>query len=83
MLSGAEHDVSRDLLTFAGLEDERHALPPGVVDPKRRRGERRADRVVRDGIVVEVPRLAVRRDVLAQKRIIALNGRDRTEDLDL
>lgn len=82
-LSGAEDAVARDLLTFAGLEDERHALPPGVVDPKRRRGERRADRVVRDSIVVEVPGLAVRSDILAKERVTPLNGRDRTKDLDL
>ena len=53
------------------------------MDPKRRRGERRADRVVRDGIVVEVPGLAVRSDILSEERVTPLNRRDRTKDLDL
>ena len=70
-------------LTFACLEDEGHALPPGVVDPQGRRGERGAHRVVRHGVIIKVAGLAVGSDVLSQQRVAALDGRDTAQDLDL
>lgn len=51
--------------TFAGFEDKRHTLPPRVVDPECCRGERRADRIMRDRLIVEIARLPVRGDILA------------------
>jgi hypothetical protein len=50
--------------TFPGLEDKRDAFPSWVVDPQCGCGEGWADRILRNGVVIEVPRLAVRGDVL-------------------
>ena len=70
-------------LTLASLQYERNAIPAGVVNPEGRSGIRRADRVVRDRVVIEVTRLAVGSDVLSQQRVAALDGRDTAQDLDL
>lgn len=64
--------------TFSGLEDKRNALPSGVVDPECGGGESRASRVTRDGLVVEVPRLAVRSYVLPKESVALLDGWDGT-----
>ena len=69
--------------TFASLENERDTFPPGVVNPERGGSVRGADGVWRDSIVIEVPGLAVRRDVLAKERVVPLDGWDRAEDLHL
>ena len=69
--------------TLAGLEDEGHALPSRVVDPQGAGGERGADRVVRDRVVIEVAGLAVRGNILAEEGVFAGDGRDAPEDLDL
>lgn len=53
------------------------------MDPQRGRCEGRAERIGRNGIVIEIPRLAVRGDILAKKGIRSFDGRDRTEDFDL
>ena len=74
---------SRELTFHAGLEDEGHALPSRVVDPERAGGEGGADRVVRDGVVIEVAGLAVCGNILAEEGVFAGDGRDAPEDLDL
>ena len=69
--------------TFAGLENEWDAFPPGVVNPERGGGKSGADRVRRDGVVVEVTWLAIGRDILAKERIVPLDWGDRAKDLHL
>ena len=69
--------------TFAGLEDEGHALPPRVVDPERGGRVRWADGVGWDGVVIEIAGLSISRDILPEQRVAALDGWDRTEHLDL
>lgn len=64
------------MLTFAGLEDERHALPTRVVNPKRGGGESWAVGIARDGFIIQVPRLAVRGYVLSEERVLVLDRRD-------
>ena len=68
---------------FASLENEGHALPPGVVNPEGSRGVCWADGVVRHGVVIEITGLSICRHILAEERVAALNGRNRTEHLDL
>lgn len=53
------------------------------MNPERGSGERGADGVVGDRVVVEISGLAIRSDVLSQKRVRAFDGRDRAEDFDL
>ena len=72
-----------EIRTLAGLENEGHALPPGVVNPEGSRSVCRADGVVRHGVVIEITGLSICRHILAEERVAALNGRNRTEHLDL
>lgn len=69
--------------TFASFQDEWHTLPPRVVDPERRSGERRANRIMRNRLIVEVARLPVRGDILAQQRVFTCNWWDRTKNFHL
>ena len=69
--------------TLSGLQDEGDALPPWVVNPERGCSIRRADRVGRDSLVIEVTGFPIRRDVLTKERIVALDGWDRTQHLYL
>jgi hypothetical protein len=69
--------------TFSSLENKRNALPSGIMDPKRRSGKGGADRVLGHSIVIKIARLAISANVLTKERIIAINRRDSTQDLDL
>ena len=62
------------VLTFASLEDKRDTFPSWVVDPDGSGSKGGTDRVRRDGTVLEISRLAVRSNVLAEKGIATLNG---------
>jgi hypothetical protein len=69
--------------TLSSLEDEGNTLPPGRVDVDGSGGEGRADRVLGDGLVVEVTGLVARRDVLTEENVFGLDGRNVAENLDL
>jgi hypothetical protein len=75
--------ITWDKQTFPSLEDKWNAFPSGVVDPQCRRCEGRAERVGRNSVVIEIPRLAVRGDILAKKGIVSFDRRDTAEDFDL
>jgi hypothetical protein len=64
------------LLTLACLEDKRDTLPPWVVDPDGGGSKSGTDGVRRDGTVLEISGLAVRRNILAEKGVATLNGWD-------
>ena len=53
------------------------------MDEERGCGVCGADGVGRDRVIVEITGLPIRSDVLPEQRIFTLNGRNRTEDLDL
>lgn len=53
------------------------------MDPQRGRRKGRADGVGRNSLIIEIPRLAIRGDILAKKGIASFDGRDRAEDFDL
>lgn len=76
-------DTSQATLTLPGLHDERNSLPPRVVDPQGQRGKRRADRTLGDGVVLEVPGLAISTDVLSKQSVLPRDRGDASEDLDL
>ena len=71
------------LPTLSGLQNEGNTLPAGVVDPQGCGSESRADRVTRDGLIVQIPGLSVRCNVLSQQGIVPLNGGDSAKDFDL
>jgi hypothetical protein len=62
--------------TFASLEDEWDTLPSWIVDPDGGSSERGTNGVGGNGIVLEISRFAVCRNVLAEKSIGTLNGWD-------
>lgn len=62
--------------TFASLEDEWYTLPSWIVDPDSGGSERGTNRVGGNGIVLEISRFAVCRNVLAKKSIATLDGWD-------
>lgn len=69
--------------TFSCFENEGDTFPPRIVDPKCGSSKRRADRVARNGIIVEVARLAVSGNVLTEKNIISFDRWNSTKYLDL
>jgi hypothetical protein len=69
--------------TFSGPEDERNAFPSWVVDPKSCGSERGTGGILRDRGVVKITRLLICANVLAEKRILRLDGRDCAENFDL
>ena len=69
--------------TLPSLENERNALPSWVVNPKCRRSEGRAHRVVWDSIIIQVARLAVGCSVLSEQRVFPFDRWDGPEYLDL
>jgi len=70
-------------LTLSSLHNEGNTLPARIVDPQGRGSESRADRIARDGLIVQIPGLAVRCDVLSQQGIVPLNGGDSAKNFDL
>jgi len=70
-------------LTLSGLQNKGNAFPTWVVDPQSRGGKRRADRITRDGLIVQVSGFPVRCNVLSQQGIVPLNGGDSAKNLDL
>jgi len=62
--------------TFASPEDEWYTFPSRIVNPDGSGSEGGTDRVGWDGAVLEISRLAVRRNVLAKKSIATLDGWD-------
>jgi len=69
--------------TFTSFEDEGYTFPARIVDPKCGSSKGWANRVRRDSVIVEVARLSIRRNILAQQAVISLNRRNSTEHLDL
>jgi hypothetical protein len=70
-------------LTLPCFKDERHPFPPRIVDPQCCSSIGWADGVGRDGIVIEIARLAIGGNVLAKKRLFASDGWNATQNFDL
>lgn len=68
---------------FASFQDERDALPARIVNPEGGGSESWADRIARDGVIVEVAWLSIGRDVLTEKRVISFNGGNGPKHFDL
>ena len=83
MSNQENRELDRSALTLSGLQNEGNTLPAWVVDPQGRGGEGRADRITRDGIIVQVSGFTVRRNVLSQQGILPLNWGDGTKNFDL
>ena len=71
------------LPTFTGLENEGNTLPSGVVDPEGGSSKSRANGVGRNGIILEVSRFTIGCDILAEKGVFSLDGRDGPKYFDL
>ena len=69
--------------TFTSLENEGDTFPSRVMNPQGGCSERRANRVVRYGIVIQIAGLAIRSNILAKQRVLPLNGGNGTEYFDL
>lgn len=69
--------------TFSCFENERDTFPPRIVDPECGSGKRRANRVARNRIIVEIARLPVSGDILTEKDIISFDRWNSTKYLDL
>ena len=81
-MEGTENPIACRF-TLSGLQNKGNSLPSWVVDPQRRCGKSRANRITWDGLIVQVSGLAICCDVLSQQGIVSLNRGDGAKNFDL